>query len=95
MAYFAAARLGGASTGGGCRTSFSSSSEGNGGADEVPEFLAASLLPFEFVASADVLAYASLEDLSFVGLWSTATAAFTEMLGTSWPIALLSSNVIS
>lgn len=64
IAYFAAARLAGAAAGGGCRTSFSSSSEVIGGAEE-PEFLAASLLPFEFVASADVLAYASLEDLSF------------------------------
>ena len=64
MAYFAAARLGAAATGGGCRTCFSSSSEGIG-ADEEPDFLAASLSLFEFVASADVLDYASLEDLSF------------------------------
>ena len=64
MAYFAAARLGAAAAGGGCRTYFSSSSEGNG-ADEAAEFLAASLLPFEFVASADVFTCTSFEDLSF------------------------------
>ena len=64
MAYFAAARLGVFAADGGCHTYFSSSSEGIG-AEEEPEFLAASLLVFEFVASADVLACSSFEDLSF------------------------------